>query len=534
MILPRLRTYVLAVAVSLACPAMAAEPANPAMAELQQQIQALQQRVNQQATRISELEQKQTGEWVNAAREDEIRKIVQDVIADAKKQSPAEGATFGYNNGFFIQSADKNFRLSINGFVQARYTVASDHVRNASSYAAVPVSGDVNGFDFRRARLIFNGNAFTPDLTYCFVYDFAGDACDKNPISAVKTNSSGEVTSTSQMSIPTDKNYGQIVDLYVAYRVNDLLNVRVGAFLTPFTRAEYLVGGAQFPDLPNVVAPFDPVRSNGLSLYGQPIKDHFAYELNINNGQCSNTLGRAGEVSTSGTTASNGGNNDNRMAFYLRLQYAGAGKLSDFADEPDLRKDNRELIWLVDGAVGYESANTSSSAYPSPQGAVTAIPVGARTAAGFVYYPLNGDLFRATIDAAAKMQGWSFTTACYFQQINENPAVAGSTAPALPGGYSTAGGSTSFFELGYYGQTGYMLTKQLELVARAGQLLTEGSSNTMEEYAMGLNYYFFGQNLKIQADVTYIPNAAAYTSSVMGSAINTEDLIFRTQLQLKF
>jgi hypothetical protein len=56
----------------------------------------------------------------------------------------------------------------------------------------------------------------------------------------------------------------------------------------------------------------------------------------------------------------------------------------------------------------------------------------------------------------------------------------------------------------------------------------------MEEYALGLNYYLFGHSFKIQSDVTYIPNAAAYTSSVMGSAVNTQDLIFRTQLQLKF
>jgi hypothetical protein len=222
------------------------------------------------------------------------------------------------------------------------------------------------------------------------------------------------------------------------------------------------------------------------------------------------------------------------MAAYLRLQYAGAGKLSDFADEPDLRKDNRDLAWLIEGAVGYESANTTSKAFPSPQGAVTAIPAGARTSAGFVSYPLNGDIFRATLDGALKYQGWSFTTAAYFQQINENPAVTGSTAPTLPGGYGLATGKSSFFELGYYGQAGYMLTKQLELVGRAGQFVTEGSSSRMEEYALGLNYYLFGHNLKLQADMTYIPNAAAYTSSVMGSAVNTQDLIFRTQLQLKF
>jgi hypothetical protein len=510
----------------------AADGTNASVAELQQQVQSLQERLNQQAARIGELEQKQSGTWLNAAREDEIRKIVQDVLANSKTQTTTGEGSFGYKNGFFIQTADQKFKLSIGGFLQARYTFASNEARNPSSYASTPRAGDVNGFDFRRARLYFTGNVFSPDLTYCISYDFAGDAADKNPLAGVTTNSSGNVTGTSQTAIPTDKNYAQLVDVYIAYRFNDLFNVRVGTFLSPFTRVEYLVAGGQFPDIPVVAAPFDPVRSMGLSLYGQPIKDRFAYELNINNGQGANVLGRAAEVSTSTTTASNGGTTDNRMAAYLRLQYAGAGKLSDFADEPDLRKDNRDLAWLIEGAAGYESANTTSSAFPSPQGSAT-IPVGAQTTAGFVSYPLNGDLFRATIDGSAKYQGWSFTGACFFQQINENPAAGGSTAPTLPGGYGLPGRS-SFFELGYYGQAGYMLTKQLELVARAGQFITEGSSSRMEEYALGLNYYVFGHNFKIQSDMTFIPNAAGYTSSVMGSAVNTQDLIFRTQLQLKF
>jgi hypothetical protein len=317
-----------AAAVALACPTFAAEPAEPSSAELRQQIQSLQERLQAVQGRLDQLEQKESGNWLDAARTSQIRAIVTDVLADAKKQgSSADGATFGYGGGFFIQNAEKTFRLNINGFVQARYTFALDQVRRKEAFATVPKSGDVNGFDFRRARLIFSGNALTSDLTYYASMDFAGDAADKNPLASVTTNGSGDVTSTAQTSVPTDKNYAQIVDLYVAYRFSDLFNVRVGSFLSPFSRAEYLVGGAQFADMPNMIAPFDPVRSMGISLFGQPLKDQLAYEINVNNGQGSNSLGRAAEVSTSGTTSSNAGNNDNRLAYYMRLQYAGAGKL---------------------------------------------------------------------------------------------------------------------------------------------------------------------------------------------------------------
>ncbi len=515
-----------AAAVVLACPAFAADPGTPATAELLQRIQTLQDKLQTMQGRIDQLEQKDSANWMTAARTEQIRAIVEGVLADAgKKGQSAEGATFGYSNGFFIQTADKSFKLNINGLVQARYTFAASEAHHASDFTTTPKAGDANGFDFRRARLIFTGNALTPDLTYCVSMDFAGDAADKNPLA----------TTTAQTSVPTDKNYAQIVDLYVAYRFNDMFNVRVGAFLSPFSRSEYMVLGTELVDLSNVVAPFDPVRSTGISIFGQPIKDQLAYEININNGQGSNTLGRAAEVSTSGTTSSNAGNNDNRLAYYMRLQYAGAGKLSDFADEPDLRKDTQPLAWLVDGAFGYESANTTSTAFPSPQGSVTTIPTGLITSRGFTTYPLNGDLFRGTVDFAAKYQGLSLIAACFAQQINENPAVAGGTSPTLPAGYSLAGAGakSSFFELGYYGQAGYMLNKNWEVVARAGQFLTEGSTNRAEEYTLGMNYYFYGQNLKLQTDVTYLP-IAPYTSSVMGSAVNTHDVIFRMQLQLKF
>ncbi len=504
-------------------------PAAPTVADLQTQVQSLTQR-------LADLERKESDNWMTAARTDQIRAIVEEALADSKARSKsAAGPNFGYNNGFFLQTDDRNFKLSVGGLVQARYTFARSEVHNAGAFTTAPKAGNVNGFDFRRARLIFTGNAFTPDLTFNFTGDFAGDNCAKNPISTVTTDGAGNVTSTSQTSVSTDKNFFQIVDLFVAYRFNDLFNVRIGAFLTPFSRAEYTSTGAELVDVPAVLCPFDPARSTGMSVFGQLIKDRLSYEVNLNNGQNSNTLGRAGEVSTSGTTSSNAGANDNRLAYYMRLQYAGGGKLCDFADEPDLRKERGDLAWMVGGAVGYESANTTSTAFPSPQGNAT-IPVGTITSPGFASYPLNGDLYRGTVDVSAKYQGLSFTTAYYFQQINENPAADAGTAPALPGGYSLTGSSanSSFFEMGYYGQIGYMLTNKLEVVGRAGQFLTEGSSNRAEEFTLGLNYYVYGQNFKIQSDLTYIPNEAMSSSSTIGSAVNTQDIVFRLQLQLKF
>src|SRR5207248_2959826 len=104
----------------------------------------------------------------------------------------------------------------------------------------------------------------------------------------------------------------------------------------------------------------DTPRTIGVDLYGEPIKDKLNYDVQINNGINSNTFRRP---DTTGTTA----NLDNRLGIYGRLNYAGSGKLKDFNDQPDLRQDNREFVWLAGLGLGYESQNAATGALPSPQ-----------------------------------------------------------------------------------------------------------------------------------------------------------------------
>jgi hypothetical protein len=144
--------------------------------------------------------------------------------------------------------------------------------------------------------------------------------------------------------------------------------------------------------------------------------------------------------------------------------------------------------------------------------------------AGFTSYTLNGDLYRGTVDWSAKWAGWDFTAAGFIQQVNQNPG----------GGTSTASYPPSFFEAAYYGQVGYMVTKRWQVFGRAGQLMTEGGPNRMDEYDLGTAYYFYGSNVKLQADVSYIPNEAAYSDSTQGTSTNTQDILSRVQLQVKF
>ena len=73
-------------------------------------------------------------------RTDQIRQIVEQTIADAKIRSQAaDGDNFGYNNGFYLQTSDKNFKAVLNGFIQPRYEYVFNR-RPDSNSSAPPLS----------------------------------------------------------------------------------------------------------------------------------------------------------------------------------------------------------------------------------------------------------------------------------------------------------------------------------------------------------------------------------------------------------
>ncbi len=270
-----------------------------------------------------------------------------------------------------------------------------------------------------------------------------------------------------------------------------------------------------------------------MSLFGDIIKDKWGYEVNANDGSKSNTfrfVDSNSNVTTVSSTSTPSFNLDNRLGFYARMQYAGSGKISQFYDggEADLRTDNREFIWMLGAAGGYESQDSGPAAFP--QNSLTIPGIGSGGSSGFTKaYALNGDIFRGTLDWSAKWQGWSFNTAAYFQQVNANP-FAGSTTAGLPFNTSHA----SFFQHAYYGQVGYMIIPaKLQIVARAGALLDEGDPKIAQFYTLGTNYYLYGNNAKVTADVSFTPQAA-YTDASTLQITNTQQVVFRLQLQLKF
>jgi hypothetical protein len=128
--------------------------------ELRQRIRALQQR----------LESLETSSRPATAPAEPA--TVDAVLKDAERRSTplygaAGGLTAGYDKGFFIKSDDGNFLLKPS--VQAQFRNVTNYEQDARH------DGEddqfQNGFEWRRARFRFDGNAFSPKFTYSFVWD---------------------------------------------------------------------------------------------------------------------------------------------------------------------------------------------------------------------------------------------------------------------------------------------------------------------------------------------------------------------------
>ena len=120
------------------------------------------------AAKVAKLEAGANGEdWLTEQRAAEIRGIVTDVLADSATRDSlaADGALAGWDRargGFFIESADGNYRLNIRGQLQSRFAFDS---RNVDGIEDAP-TGEQWGFEMRRVRINFGGHIVDPTWTY--------------------------------------------------------------------------------------------------------------------------------------------------------------------------------------------------------------------------------------------------------------------------------------------------------------------------------------------------------------------------------
>jgi hypothetical protein len=123
-----------------------------------------------------------------------VRELVKDVLADSATRTSLQsnGATAGWDNGFFIASPDNRFRLEIGGLVQARWVWSSqrepytaDGIVPSATQLTYDQTIDRTGFDVHNIELWAQGHVISPDIQYMLKGIFSNNSDTAQPLREV-------------------------------------------------------------------------------------------------------------------------------------------------------------------------------------------------------------------------------------------------------------------------------------------------------------------------------------------------------------
>ncbi len=396
--------------------------------------------------------------------------ITEEDYKEIVKSSPIK---FKPGEGVNFTSSDGKFSSSIGASYQIRYTLMDLDAVNDS---ATKHAQDSSKFELKRIKLLLNGNAYSPDLTYKMSINFA--------------NIAGGTTS----------NGGLLEETWMNYKLLNEVQFRFGQDKVQFAR-QYITPSTaqQFVDQSVVTAAFAPGYDTGVTILGKVAGGLFNYSIS--------GLGGVGQNTYRSTT-------DNAFAARLTIDPFGYVKYS----EADLDSSAKPL-WSLGSSYFRDT-----------------IYIGETNNLGFTkstgWYGIGSPLMTAAqkfssgealdfnsfgVDTVFKWHGLSATGEYFFGQ---------------------AEGQTSGHKLraeGFYGQVGYFVIPQkVELAYRYSYLdpNRDIANDHWVENSIAASWYINNHNLKLQADYTNVHKQAAIAST---SGIHpTDDQQVRFQAQILF
>ncbi len=184
----------------------------------------LRARIAELESRLSAVETQESQDWLTEQRAEEIKNLVQDVLADADTRSSmmAQGMTAGYDNGFVISSADGNWLFRLNSQIQARFYYTSYDINAAG---AVRTKRNLWSFEVPRVRFIMSGNVVSPEWFYYLDINAA-------------VSPGGDPAGFPEAGIPADFRGPGVLQAYAGYDFGNGLSVKAGTFKDSFLREE--------------------------------------------------------------------------------------------------------------------------------------------------------------------------------------------------------------------------------------------------------------------------------------------------------
>ncbi len=164
------------------------------------QIAELQRIVAQQSQEISQLRTAQGGNWLNERRAEEVKALVQEVLADADTRASLLDGSLqaGWNKGFFLKDADGNFLLKLKGMIQTRFVAGfQDQTTNSDG------DDSRTGFENTRVRFGFVGHVIDPSWKYVIWTGYGSTASNALlDVAITKTFDGGWYVKAGQFKVP--------------------------------------------------------------------------------------------------------------------------------------------------------------------------------------------------------------------------------------------------------------------------------------------------------------------------------------------
>lgn len=396
---------------------------------------------------------------------------------DYQEVTKSKPVNYKVGEGFNFLSPDEKFKMNIGSCLQVRYTLLDSDDVNGS----IP-GKDYSKFELKRIKMYFNGHAYSKDLTYKLMINFA--------------NITGGTTN----------NGGLLEETWMNYRLLDEVQFRFGQDKVQFGR-QFITSSAmqQFVDSSVVTTAFVPGYDTGLAINGKVAGGLFNYSIA--------GLGGLGQNTFRATT-------DN--AFTARVVVNPLGDMK-YA-ESDMDNSKKPLV-SVGANYFHDTLNSAEQAAGSNLLNFNAAKKGwfaignplsaAAKQLGTAATPEVIDYDTAGIDTAFKCHGFSAQAEYFFGKAHGRKS------------------GNNLLAQGFYGQAGYfVIPRKLEVAARYSYIdpNRDVSNDHWVETTGAVSWYVNQHNLKVQADVTNVHKQ----KTLAAGANATDDMQVRLQAQIVF
>jgi hypothetical protein len=509
--------------------------------DMARRLESLEKRNAELQGQVVELNAKAGDQWLTEERAAEVREIVQDVLADTATRTSLQGsgATAGWDNGFFLASADNRFRIEFGGLIQARWMLSAQKAQ----YVSPPqIDGGASiqwdpvptryGFDLQNIELWAQGHVVSPDIQYMVKGIFSQNQDVGTQV--------GQAQSPIQLNTPlasfmTGSTSGglQLLDAWVRVNLTDDWSFRMGQFRAPYGREFLVLEQYQMAvDRSLVSLHYGMGYTQGVEL--EWITNEARWRFAIDDGGTDNIVGPARVVGSQPLNSPWYAQNA-QWGITTRFDWKGEGGWKQF--DQFTSPEGTEPGWLW--GIAFNAQQTD----PTKVISLTQGP-GATSA-----YSKNTWL-GVTTDLTMQFGGASLFASAYFNHVESNGAYFLTTVNQQ--NYAEAGDVNA---LGFVLQASYYLAPKWEVYGRYEYMHTTASNSGdpaiqnlpisnylfqqhhMDLLTIGANWYIDGQDVKFTADMGWslTPVYPSYAVPATGWRVSQADeFVLRAQMQLLF